>query len=184
MRVRWNRRPRWIVCLMCLKILLIAWRYEVLDWCKNWHTWFTTNAISGQVRVRYWRLPTILGYSVELGSSSPSRADNHYQKVGIDLSQKTVRDLLGIRLLLTANWRKKHYQAIFVGNKNYWRAFIGNTYFRRCFWCKIFVLWGFTSWHKSSVSTKMSTKLPMETRTVGTLYRQHISRPFTIGNWF
>ena len=50
---------------------LTAFQCSVVGRCMNWESFPITNAMSSQVRERYYRLPTIVWYSVEFDSVAP-----------------------------------------------------------------------------------------------------------------
>jgi len=59
-----------------LSTLLSAVQCAVLGFCMNWASFFVLKAMSGRVRLKYWRLPTSAQYSVGDGRRSPESLRN------------------------------------------------------------------------------------------------------------
>lgn len=58
------------------RTLLVAVIWVVVGACKNWHNWFTVNAMSGLVSVQYCKTPTIWRYGEGSERGSASNLDN------------------------------------------------------------------------------------------------------------
>ena len=71
---QWTRReiPWCNVPLTYLRTCLAASEWVKVGWCINWHSWWTLNAKSRRVNVKYWKSPTMLLNSVGSKREEPS----------------------------------------------------------------------------------------------------------------
>ncbi|KAI5441129.1 hypothetical protein KIW84_010550 [Lathyrus oleraceus] len=65
--------------------LLSAVQCVILGFCMNWTSLLVLKAMSGRVRLKYWRLPTRARYSVGEGMRLPESLSNLYvADIGVD----------------------------------------------------------------------------------------------------
>jgi hypothetical protein len=92
-----SSRPWLIVPFRYLSILLTAFQCVSRGCAMNWHTLFTLNAISGLVKVSYWRAPTVDLYRVgSLMESVPNLLSLQLLTIG-----ETIDLLLSILVLMS-----------------------------------------------------------------------------------